>query len=44
MNVKELIFGAQAGAAQSLTPADKDLQGLSLIHIWIILLYSQEQK
>lgn len=27
MNVKELIFGAQAGAAQSLTPADKDLQG-----------------
>lgn len=27
MNVKELIFGAQAGAAQSLAPADKDLQG-----------------
>ena len=27
MNVKEIIFGAQAGAAQSLAPADKDLQG-----------------
>ena len=27
MNVKELIFGEQAGAAQSLAPADNDLQG-----------------
>ena len=27
MNVKELIFGNQAGAAQNLAPADNDLQG-----------------
>ena len=27
MNVKELIFGAQAGAAENLAPADNDLQG-----------------
>lgn len=27
MNVKEIIFGDQAGATQSLAPADNDLQG-----------------
>lgn len=27
MNIKELIFGDQAGATQSLAPADNDLQG-----------------
>ena len=27
MNVKELIFGAQAGAAENLARADNDLQG-----------------
>ena len=27
MNVKEIIFGDQTGAAQSLAPADNDLQG-----------------